>query len=184
MNGVSEVLRDLSAALSQVGCPWYVSGAQALVAHGVPRTAQDLDVTVDVDTAQVEELVAALTAHGFQLRIDEDIHAWVAQTYVIPIWHSAQAFPVDVVLALSELERSFASRSEVLLLGVSVPVIAVSDLVVSKLLAARPQDIADVCSLLAGGAAVDVEAVESLLATIESGLDLPGLVDLFHSCQP
>ncbi len=182
MNAVSEVLRDLASALEDLGCAWYVFGAQALVAHGVPRATQDLDVTVDVDPSRVNELAEALIARGFLLRVDSDLDDWISQTFVLPVWHEAHAFPVDVVLALSELERGFARRSRVLSLGVLVPVIAVSDLVVSKILAGREQDIVDVQTLVAGGAAIDRKGIEETLALIESSLDLQGLVGRFRSC--
>ncbi len=184
MSAVSEVLVDLSAALEEAGCAWYVFGAQAVVAHGVPRATQDLDVTVLLEPAQAPALAEMLARHGFALRVDDDLAEWVARTFVIPVWHRAREFPVDVVLALSELERSFAARSDTHLLGPGVPVISASDLVVAKLLAGRTQDLADVQGLLGSAARIDHDHVLALLQAIETGLDLPGLVDLYRSCLP
>ena len=66
----------------------------------------------------------------------------------MPFVHSATGMPLDIVLAGSGLEDEFLERARTVDLGgTAVPLIALQDLVIAKLLASRPQDLADAQSL-------------------------------------
>ena len=61
--------------------------------------------------------------------------------------------------------------------GVSVPFASATDLVVMKILAARPKDLDDVVALLrAGPPSLDVAGARALLAELEAALDQSDLV--------
>ena len=177
MSAVSEALGALSDAFGELGVAWYVFGAQALIAHGVPRATADIDVTVVVEPRDARALLDALERAGFVLRVEEELEAWVARTFVLPVWHTSAGLPADVVLALSELEARFARRAPTLDLGVRVPVLGVGDLIVSKILASRPLDLEDVRML--APLDHDRDEVVALLAEIEAALDLHGLVETY-----
>lgn len=67
---VEAALGAIERAVTRVGGRWYLFGAQAVAIHGVPRTTQDIDVTVLVDCA-AEELVRALRAEGISPKIHD-----------------------------------------------------------------------------------------------------------------
>ncbi len=44
---VGDVLQAVSAAFRERGIRWYVFGAQAVLAHGLPRLTSDIDITLE-----------------------------------------------------------------------------------------------------------------------------------------
>jgi hypothetical protein len=105
----AELLRDLSVVLRDWG-EWYLLGAQAVIAWGVPRLSADVDVTLKIDPDDPEQFVAAMQNGGFDLlESDPD---FVRRTRVLPFVHRATEMPLDVVLAASGLEDEFLQRSE------------------------------------------------------------------------
>ena len=91
-----DLLAALSAVLDRRG-RWYVFGAQAVVAYGVPRFSADVDVTVKLDPPDPERFVRDMKAGGFALRVDDP--DFVRRTRVFPFVHAATGMPLDVVLA-------------------------------------------------------------------------------------
>ena len=98
------LLADLSKVLARWG-PWYVFGAQAVIAYGVPRLSADVDVTLRLSPDDPERFAADMHAAGFTLRVDDP--DFVRRTRVMPFVHLSTAMPVDVVLAASGLEDEF-----------------------------------------------------------------------------
>lgn len=146
---IDDALADLARAFATVRARWYVFGAQAVAAAGVPRFTSDIDVTVEVPAAGPSALVRALEAHGFVLRDMGDMASFIAQTRVIPIDHTASLLPVDVVLAGPGLEEAIMERARTQRVGgANIPFIDTTDLIALKLLAGRAKDLEDVGGLL------------------------------------
>ena len=96
-----ELIAALSSVLPRWG-RWYVFGAQAVIAYGVPRLSADVDVTIELVPDEPERFAKDMDAAGFSLRVaDPD---FVRRTRVMPFVHRATAMPLDVVLAGSGLE--------------------------------------------------------------------------------
>jgi len=174
---LGEVLAALSEALGRAGARWYLFGAQAGILYGVPRLTADVDATAEFPLDRAEELAGLLQRAGFEVRV-ADLEDFVARTRVIPLTHSPTAIPVDLVLAGAGLEEEFLSRARLIDVdGVSVPVIAPDDLIVTKLLAGRPKDLEDVRIVLAQQrSAVDLDRVRALLGQLDAALDRRDLV--------
>ena len=66
---VAELLAALHGALAALGVRWFLFGAQAAILHGAARLSADVDVTVDRGRRSATELVVALAAAGFELRV-------------------------------------------------------------------------------------------------------------------
>ena len=114
-----ELLSDLSKVLTRWG-RWYVFGAQAVIAYGVPRLSADVDVTLKLDPDDPERFAREMQAAGFALRVEDP--DFVRRTRVMPFVHLATAMPLDVVLAGSGLEDTFLDRARAVdLSGLSVP---------------------------------------------------------------
>jgi hypothetical protein len=172
-----QVLADLAGLLEAQGLRWLIFGAQAVVLFGRPRLTADLDVTVDLQPEHAGAFLPALTEAGFRTRV-ADVEAFVARTRVLPVEHRATGFPVDLVLAGPGLETDFLARARrVDVGGLDVPVISPEDLLVTKLLAGRPQDLDDARGVLERQAGrLDLERVRDLLVLLEQALDRSDLV--------
>lgn len=62
---VTDVVRQLSVALSGLGEGWYLFGAQAALVYGSRRLTADIDVTLLPGTASLSEVIARLQRAGF-----------------------------------------------------------------------------------------------------------------------
>ena len=175
-----ELLKALSAVLDRWG-RWYLFGAQAVVAYGVPRSSADVDVTLELAPDAPERFVRDMEARGFTLRVDDP--EFVRQTRVLPFVHAATGMPLDVVLAGSGLEDEFLGRAKNTDIGgVGVPLIDVADLVIAKILAGRPKDIEDARGLWRlRGSSVDHRRVLRLLRLLEGALGQSDLVSDFEA---
>ena len=125
-----ELLTALSKVLAGRG-RWYVFGAQAVIAYGVPRLSADVDVTVKLEPDDPQRFASAMKAAGFVLRVEDP--EFIRRTRVMPFVHSATGMPLDIVLAGSGLEDEFLERARAVDLGgTNVPLIALQDLVIAK----------------------------------------------------
>ena len=65
-----ELLTALSKVLASWG-RWYVFGAQAVIAYGVPRLSADVDVTLRLVPDEPERFARDMEAAGFALRVED-----------------------------------------------------------------------------------------------------------------
>jgi Nucleotidyl transferase of unknown function (DUF2204) len=174
-----EVLAAPARVLPRWGL-WYVFGAQAVIAYGVPRLSADVDITLRLSPDEPERFAREMAAAGFSLRVsDQD---FVRRTRVMPFAHVATAMPVDVVLAGSGLEDEFITRArDTDVGGTMVPLIAPDDLVIAKILAGRPKDIEDARHLWRVlGPRLDDGRIRRVLALLEEALGQSDLVSSFE----
>ena len=80
-----ELLTALSKALAGWG-RWYVFGAQAVLAYGVPRLSADVDVTLKLERDDPQRFASAMRDAGFALRIKDP--EFIRRTRVMPFVHS------------------------------------------------------------------------------------------------
>ena len=175
-----EVLSDLASVLGRWG-RWYVFGAQAVIAYGVPRLSADVDVTLAMTPNEPAAFVRDMEASGFRIQVpDPD---FVRRTRVMPFVHLATGMPLDVVLAGSGLEDEFLSRAhQVNVGGVVLPLIDPEDLVIAKVLAGRPKDIEDARGLWqAHGDGMNAARIRQMLSLLEEALGQSDLLPAFES---
>jgi hypothetical protein len=178
----TELLAALAPALARIGARWYLFGAQAVIVWGRPRFTGDVDVTVEIRDDQVQQLIAAMSAAGFDLRLPGEVDAFVARTRVLPFLYTPTRIPLDVVVAGPGLEQEFLERARpVQLGGVEVPVLSPEDLVITKVLAARPKDLDDVEGILRErGSELDLGRIRHVLGQLEQALAQGDLVPAFE----
>ncbi len=177
-----EVLRDLLGVLPRFG-DFYLFGAQAVIAYGVPRLSADVDVTLRLVPDLPDRLVEDMRGAGFGLRAADA--EFVRRTRVLPFVHEATGMPLDVVLSGSGLEDEFLDRARVLDIGgLRVPTLEPSDLVIAKILAGRPKDIDDARGLLkARGKEIDSTRIESVLRLLQEALGQSDLLPVWNAMR-
>lgn len=175
-----ELLTALSPVLSRWG-RWYVFGAQAVIAYGVPRLSADVDVTLALAPQEPERFVREMEEAGFALRVEDP--DFVRRTRVMPFVHLPTAMPLDVVLAGSGLEDEFLERAKAAEIGgTTVPLIDREDLIIAKVLAGRPKDVEDARGVWRlHRQALDADRIRRILSLLEKALGQSDLVPAFES---
>lgn len=175
-----ELLTAAAAVLSRWG-RWYVFGAQAVIAHGVPRLSADVDITLEMDRDDPEQFALDMKRAGFDLLVDDP--DFLRRTRVMPFVHRATGMPLDVVLAGSGLEEEFLRRARSIDVGgTAVPIMDAGDLVIAKILAGRPKDIEDVRGLWRiHGKELDRDRIREVLSLLEEALGQSDLVPALES---
>jgi hypothetical protein len=159
-----------------------VFGAQAVGQYGVPRTTQDLDLTVDLGQKPIDQVVSALEAAGLTANFD-DLEL-ITTTRVLPLIHRASGYPVDLVLAGPGLEELFFEELVMRKIGrTAIPVLSLENLVVTKVLAGRSRDLQDVRELIADRTDIDHHKIEQRLDLLEDALGQSDLRPLYASLR-
>lgn len=141
-------LAAASELLARCAAPHALIGGLAVGVHTQARATKDIDFAVSADEARAAQIVSAMQAEGFAARGagapgpgsvvrfsrtgDDGVERWI-----------------DVLFAGTPFEeRAIARSSPIEVLGHEVNVVCVEDLLVYKLIAGRPQDVADAVQLL------------------------------------
>lgn len=121
-----------------------VIGGQAVLVHGEARFTQDIDITLALSPGDVAKVLTLCAEESLAIGI-EDPDRFVASTHVLPAIDPESGSRIDFVFSSTEYEREAIGRSQMIHVGEhDVPFAAVEDLIIHKLLAARPRDLEDI----------------------------------------
>lgn len=120
-----------------------IVGGYALAAHGLPRATGDLDVWVWINPENAAKVRSTLEEFGFSglgITTDDFSHT----DSIVQLGYPP--YRIDILTSIDgvEFEAAWDNRLMIDLDGVEVPFISRTDLIVNKLAAGRPQDVADV----------------------------------------
>lgn len=166
--------------MHRLGVPWAVVGGLAVGARAEPRYTKDVDLAVAVqDDAQAEMVVRSLLAEGYVIEslLEQTAHGRLA---TVRLQTPGGREIVDLLFASSGIEAEVVSGSELLeaFPNVMVPIACRGDLMAMKVLANRPQDLADLDALRRKATPSDLERARRSAHKIQErgfgrGQDLP-----------
>lgn len=171
MTRLEEALIRLHTDLTDLGVRWALVGGLALAARGVLRMTFDLDVVIAVrGDSEAEALVSDLRARGYatgDLLQQEAVDRLATARLTAP-GEGEGGLIVDLLFASSGVEPEVVEAAETLevLPGFELPVATTAHLIALKLLAARPQDLADAGLLLKNATAMDLQNTREALELI------------------
>jgi hypothetical protein len=145
---LGETLGDVAAILERVGARFALVGGLAVSVHTEARATKDIDLAVATDPAGIQRLLDEMAAAGFTPRV----HGAPGPGSIVRfsrIGTDGIARWVDVICAGTPFEERAIGRARpATILGREIPIVTVEDLLVYKLLAGRPQDVADAIRLV------------------------------------
>jgi len=164
--------------LNRLKLNYAVMGGIALQFWGEPRFTHDLDVTVE-DRLDLPELVR-LTTDAFGSRVP-DPQTFARETRMLLV--RVAEVDVDIAVALRGYEDSLFARTRSIEVerGRRLNICSAEDLIIHKALAGRPQDLADVQSVIQRqGKKLDVRYIRRWLGQFSRGLDDPVILERFR----
>ncbi len=140
-------LRDIDKRCRKYNIPYTVIGGIAAIVHGSLRVTADIDITVLAEIDALEHVLAAFADDYVSLRPDP--LRFFQRCLFVPLQHNTTKMKVDIAAALSGFERAAIKRSQRGLYGkTEVNTCTVEDLIIMKLVAARPKDLSDLNTLI------------------------------------
>jgi predicted nucleotidyltransferase len=153
MNPFSQVLQ----LLNESDVRYVVVGGIAVVLHGYPRLTADLDLIIDLDSAEARKAIDVLQSAGFVANIpidlrqfaDEEIRrTWIAEKNLKALSLHDNQIPATVLDILAESPIPFDDlyrRAKVVSLDtVNLRIASIPDLIALKRTAGRPEDLRDI----------------------------------------
>jgi hypothetical protein len=146
--GFLEALDAVAQSLDDVDRLSMIIGGVALIASGIPRLTVNVDATIKAAGLSAERLADALHRRHIEPRI-RDAEAFATARQVFLAIHRPSGIDVDVSLAWLPFEVEALEHSRTIdYAGVCIRIPRPDDLLIYKLVASRPQDLADAEGLL------------------------------------
>jgi hypothetical protein len=138
----NEDYRDMLCALNAEAVEYILVGAYALAAHGFPRATLDMDVWVRPSPANADRAFKALSRFGAPMA-NLSAADFAKEDAVVQIGVAPRR--VDIITSVSGLTFEESRRSALLreIEGLTVPILALPDLIRNKLASGRPKDLED-----------------------------------------
>ena len=138
--------KDLLSSLNASRVKYLIIGGYAVAFHAQPRTTKDLDILVKPDAANAAALLRALKAFGAPVSTIKAADLIEDRKF---FRFGAPPVMVDILSSISGIEFDAAWKRRVKMTidaerKLKANVISREDLIVAKLAAGRPQDLADV----------------------------------------
>lgn len=159
-------VETLSEVFVERGIEYALLGGLATILRGRPRFTQDVDILLSVPQVALPGLLDELTRRGFSLDADTVIREFVQ--------HHMTAFRFGVV-RIDWLKPVLPLYAHALAAATSLPwtaghslrVLAPEGLIITKMVAFRPQDQEDIRTLIAANASeLDVDLIRREWATV------------------
>ena len=167
------LLARLAEAFEAEALRYMIIGGQAVLLYGEPRLTRDVDVTVGTDISALPKVLAVAERVGVKPR-PTNPRAFVAETLVLPCEDPGTGIRVDFVFSSSEYEAAAIGRVRLVPVGGrSVAYASPEDLVIHKLVAGRPRDLADIVSVRSKTPDLDMNYVETWIKWFEENVGLP-----------
>jgi hypothetical protein len=132
-----DILKIVSDRLGRLGIPFMLTGSYAMAYFETPRMTRDLDVVVELRSAEVEGLVSAFAPDFY---VDADAVAAAVRTErLFNLMHLSSGIKVDMIVRKSTpyRELEFSRRIPAELGGVETWLVSREDLILSKLVWAK-----------------------------------------------
>ena len=169
-------LKDLFTWFHSSKVRGLVIGGVALAFLGRPRLTKDIDALVMVNLDDVESFLKSGRHYSFVPRISDPI-AFAKKNRVLLLKHTRTKLPIDISLgALSFEEESFQRSKKFYEGNLSIRFPTTEDLVIMKAVAHRPQDLADVETLLLVNPRVDLRRIRKWVKEFAKVLEMPELL--------
>jgi predicted nucleotidyltransferase len=156
---LTEAAAEVLAAFAELGLRGCLIGAMALQRWGQPRLTQDVDLTVLARLGSEETVVDALLARFSARKPDARKDALDHRVLLV---RASNGVSIDISLAAFPFEEEVLARaSRWRRVGeIWLKTCSAEDLVIYKLVAARPQDLVDVTSVVRRqGRRLDLERI-------------------------
>lgn len=171
---------EVNDFFSKEGIPYAIIGGIALQHWGEPRFTRDVDVTVLVPLGKEKEGLEKILSF-FSARISDPLE--FALKHRICLVKSIDGYEIDISLGIPGYEEEVIRRAVDYDLGGGhlIKICSAEDLIIHKSVAGRPQDLADIESIiLRQGKRLDTAYIRQWLDEFSRLLEIEEVVERFE----
>jgi predicted nucleotidyltransferase len=161
---IHQAFAALAATLNERGVRYAIIGGMALIQHTRLRTTDDIDVLLTIPQVETPGLFEALSERGFTVDLNRNIRELRDDGFTSLLFGNVVIDLMQPVIPTYAhvLDRAISTE----ILGHRVRICSAEGLIITKLIAMRSQDAADVQELLAAyGDKLDLAFVRAELET-------------------
>lgn len=142
LTAFEQTLQKIDGICNQHHLDYIVIGGVAIMYHLEYRTTKDVDISLRLDLQQIRS-VGKLFLNHFNSVYDNPLD-FFERYFVLPLINPATKIRIDISAGLGGFEQNAVERSNrVKFSDVEINVCTAEDLIIFKLVAARPIDLAD-----------------------------------------
>jgi hypothetical protein len=170
-------LQDVLNWLKAGKAPGAVIGGIAVSLLGEPRYTEDIDLVVVIDEPKQRKLVELAPKFNLAGRVP-DVFDFARDTRMLLMQHTPSGTSIDISLGMLDFEKEMIKRAKIIKhLDLKIPVANSEDLIILKIIAQRPQDLADVANILDNQDEIDLARVRQTVDEFSAALDRPDMMD-------
>jgi len=178
-----KTLARIGASLQKAEIPYMIIGGQAVLLYGEPRLTRDIDITIGINTDQLETILTVVRDLSLK-PLPEDVSAFVRQTMVLPALDETTGIRVDFIFSFSPYESQAIRRAnKIKILNQDVCFTSVEDLIIHKIFAGRPRDIEDVRTVILKNPGADISYIEKWLKAFDASSDEKNFLAGFRNIE-
>jgi hypothetical protein len=168
-----QALQSLFGWLEAERVPGTSIGGVAVSFLAQPRVTQDIDAVIWLEADLWESFLPSGKKYGIIPRIDDALE-FARRTRVLLLRHQSSGVNIDVSIGGLEFEREMIERAVTLDLGnLTLKVPTPEDLMITKAVAQRPKDIADIDAIAGANPNLDADRVRYWVEQFATALEMP-----------
>ncbi len=158
-----------------------IIGGQAVLLYGEPRLTRDIDLTLGINTDQLDEVLAVVKEASL-MPLPKDIDQFIRQTMVMPAADEASGIRVDFIFSFTPYESQAIARAKrVTIKEQEVSFASPEDVIIHKIFAGRPRDMEDVRTILLKNPGLDISYIRNWLKEFDESSDKGNFFTAFES---
>ncbi len=144
---LDDLLKLAQQALTRERVAYALIGGCARNVYAPPRNTRDVDLAVALSGDEYVRLASALVAEGFTRKTETRNGTEASDPPDVAMFSDDTGGRIDLLIAHTPFERQAIARATPAFfdeLAITLPVVRIEDLIVYKLLSARPHDLVDI----------------------------------------
>ncbi|NJO83144.1 MAG: nucleotidyl transferase AbiEii/AbiGii toxin family protein [Blastochloris sp.] len=144
----NQLQAKIASVLDELQVPYMMIGGVATIAYTKPRFTEDVDLTIGVSMFDAKPVIAALAKAGIKARTGHSTEMMRNSSLLLAV-DRASGVTIDISFSDSPYEKEAMSRAKkVRRAGKTVRIATAEDLIIHKMIAARPRDLQDIEGIL------------------------------------
>lgn len=168
-----KAVQALVELLDNTHTPYVVIGGLAVTLTAKPRFTEDIDIVIWVESSARARVMEQAGLHGFTPRVEKPLE-FAAQTNMLLLKHDPTEIDIDLSCGALPFELEMIERARSIdLPGMTLRVATTEDLIITKAVALREQDVADIKTLIDASDALDDTRITHWLTQFAEVLENP-----------